>query len=193
MQSLKDRFDSAGFEVFDCRFSEKPQVKQSGQPPNWGGYRIEFKLIEKAKFNEHHGNLEVRRNSEVVGPLQQRTFTIDISKYEHCEGKQAVEVDQYTVYVYTLPMLAIEKLRAICQQMPEYEFGRHPAARARDFYDVHTIVTQGKINLATPENAALLQDIFAAKNVPVAYLDKIAVSGRLKTSQGWSNQNQPLF
>jgi predicted nucleotidyltransferase component of viral defense system len=38
VQSLKDRFDSAGFVVFDDRFLERPEVKREGQPPHWGGY-----------------------------------------------------------------------------------------------------------------------------------------------------------
>jgi predicted nucleotidyltransferase component of viral defense system len=174
VQSLKDRFDSAGFVVFDDRFSKRPEVERAEQPPHWGGYCVEFKLIEKAKFNEHGGNLEViRRNAEIVGSEQKRTFAIDISKYEFCEGKESAELDHYTVYVYPLPMIALEKLRAICQQMPEYTLRRHPTARARDFYDVHTIVTQGKVKLATPENAELLRQIFAAKDVPVALLNKI--------------------
>jgi predicted nucleotidyltransferase component of viral defense system len=186
VQSLKDRFDSAGFVVFDDRFLERPDVKREGQPPHWGGYHVEFKLIEKAKFNEYGGNPEViRRNAEVVGSEQKRTFMIDISKYEFCEGKEPAELDDYTVYVYPLPMMAFEKLRAICQQMPEYALRSYRTARARDFYDVHTIVTQGKVKLVTPGNAALLQQIFAAKDVPVAFLDKI-VEQREFHRQDWA-------
>jgi hypothetical protein len=183
--SLKDRFDSAGFVVFDERFIKKPDIELE-KHPRWGGYCVEFKVVEKSIFNAFQDSLEtLRKNSEVVGPSQQRIFTIDISKYEYCEGKQAVEVDQYTVYVYTLPMLALEKLRAICQQMPAYELRRYRTARARDFYDVHTIVTQGKVKLATPGNAELLQQIFAAKDVPVAFLDKI-VEQREFHRQDWA-------
>ena len=48
-----------------------------------------------------------------------------------------MELDDYTIYVYSPTMIAIEKLRAICQQMPEYALQRRPSARARDFYDIY--------------------------------------------------------
>jgi hypothetical protein len=77
------------------------------------------------------------------------------------------------VYVYSLEMIAIEKLRAICQQMPEYTLGTH-SARARDFYDIHRIVTNNNIDLTTAANLALVRSIFAAKGVPAALLNEIS-------------------
>jgi hypothetical protein len=89
------------------------------------------------------------------------------------QGKREVEIDDYTVYVYSAEMIAIEKLRAICQQMPEYTPNRNRRARARDFYDIHLIATKTKTDLASAENLELSRHIFEAKEVPVSLLDKI--------------------
>jgi Nucleotidyl transferase AbiEii toxin, Type IV TA system len=83
------------------------------------------------------------------------------------------EIDDYTIYVYSLEMIAVEKFRAICQQMSEYSLGTH-SPRARDFYDIHRIVTNNKFDLTTAANLALVRSIFAAKNVPLALLNEIS-------------------
>ena len=113
----------------------------------------------------------IRRNALVVGPEQLRCFTVDLSKYEFCGGKVEKELDNYTIYVYTPEMIAVEKLRAICQQMPAYQLNPHKRARARDFYDIHLLVTAENLDLANGENVALLNDIFRAKDVPVDLLN----------------------
>jgi hypothetical protein len=110
----------------------------------------------------------------VVGPEQQRKFSVDISKYEYCEGKVERELDHYTIYVYSPEMIAVEKLRAICQQMPEYTQGSHRAPRARDFYDIWRVVTAAGLNLSTPVNIELAKHIFAAKKVPLRLLAKVS-------------------
>ena len=98
---------------------------------------------------------------------------MDISKFEFCTVKQEYELDSFTVYAYTLPMMALEKLRAICQQMSDYAQRSHPRPRARDFYDIHTVVTAGALDLTSAENLELLKNIFEAKEVPVSFLSKI--------------------
>jgi len=70
-------------------------------------------------------------------------------------------------------MIAIEKLRAICQQMPDYPLRRHPTARARDFYDIHLIAATSGMDFSTPANLELTRQIFAAKEVPLEFLGRI--------------------
>lgn len=172
-RSLRDRFGSVGFMVFDEVFERRPITERKGNA-KWGGYIAEFKLIENAKFEEMRADLEaVRRNSLATGPLQKRTFRVELSKYEFCEGKAERELDDYTIYVYTPDMIAMEKLRAICQQLPEYEARANKTARARDFYDIHSLVTQAGVNLASNENLELTRNMFAAKDVPLELLAKI--------------------
>jgi hypothetical protein len=69
---------------------------------------------------EHHEKVtsdlsKMEMNALVVGPDQKRNFTVDFSKHEFT-GKQEVELENYTIYVYSPAMLAIEKIIAICQQ-----------------------------------------------------------------------------
>ena len=50
---------------------------------------ISFKLTERAKYEGLLGNIDaIRRDSLVIGPNQQRVFTIDLSKCEYVRGKQ---------------------------------------------------------------------------------------------------------
>jgi hypothetical protein len=70
-------------------------------------------------------------------------------------------------------MIAIEKLRAICQQMPEYEHRRNPRPRARDFYDIYSIVIERKIDITETENIELVKNIFAAKDVTLSLIGNI--------------------
>lgn len=178
-RGLRDRFDSAGYVVFDEKFEKRPSVMREGQSPRWGGYQVEFKIADRQTSEKYRDDLEkLRRNAALVGPDQKRTFRIDISKYEFCDPKEEAELEYYTIYVYTLPMLAIEKLRAICQQMPEYEHRRNPKPRARDFYDIYSVVTAGKIDLLLPENIELLRNIFAAKEVPLSLIGRIETTRR---------------
>jgi hypothetical protein len=110
---------------------------------------------------------------KVTSEEQERTFKIDISKYEYCEEKEEVELSDYTIYVYTLPMILIEKLRALCQQLPEYERkGGKP--RARDVFDIYSIVTKKSIDITTEDNQNLFRYIFQAKKVQLSLLSHLA-------------------
>ena len=172
--ALRDRFEAAGYVVFDDRFHERPSVPKPGRSVRIGGYQLEFKIIDRENYERLGGDLEqLRRNATLIGPEQKRRFKVDISKHEFCDAKEELELDSYTIYVYSLPMLAIEKLRAICQQMPEYDLRSNPCPRARDFYDIFCIVTERSIDLCEAENLDLVRAIFDAKFVPLDLLSRI--------------------
>ena len=174
-RAVKERFSSAGFVVFDESLEPKPQVLGPNQQARWGGYEFKFKLIEEAKYKALGGSLEtIRRNALVVGPEQQRKFSVDVSKFEYCGGKVERELDSYAIYVYSPEMIAVEKLRAICQQMPEYTLRSQASPRARDFYDIWRVITATSLNLTAPEIVELAKHIFAAKQVPLALLAKVS-------------------
>lgn len=173
-RALSDRFSTVGLVVFDEKFEPRPGHQAAGEHAWWGGYRLSFKLIEREKYAALHRDLDaIRRDSMEVGPEHLRVFTVEFSKFEYCGEKTQAELDDYTVYVYSPSMIAIEKVRAICQQMPEYELRRHPQPRARDFFDIHELVVNAGVHIASAENLKLTNTIFASKRVPVILIPKI--------------------
>ena len=174
-RALRNRFAEAHYTVFDEKIESRPPIEGVAVDPRWGGYEVSFKLIDTSTFESYASDPErIRREAVVIGPDNQRTFRVQISKYEYCAGKREVEFDKYAIFVYTPEMLAVEKLRAICQQMPEYAKRGHPAPRARDFYDIYTILASTGIRLNSPENLQLIVDIFGAKEVDPRLIARIA-------------------
>jgi Nucleotidyl transferase AbiEii toxin, Type IV TA system len=172
--ALERRFATVGLVVCDFAFSTRPSSPREGES-RWGGYVADFKLMDRARYKEVADNKEARgRESLEVGPGHQRKFTIELSKFEYTKGKLTREIDSFDIYVYAPEMIAIEKLRAICQQMPEYKLNRNPCARARDFFDIHLIATETGTKLSSAQNKDLLRHIFAAKEVPLDLLQLIA-------------------
>ena len=176
-RALKDTFHAEGFEVFDVSLVERPKKISENLARFWGGYQIDFKIIESRKYLMYRNSIDaVRRNAAVVGPNNKKKFQIDISKFEYCSRKEERELDGYTIYVYTPEMIVFEKLRAICQQMPEYEqHVKNPtrSARARDFFDIYTVFKFFRIDTESRENFELLQNIFNAKRVPLDLIGRI--------------------
>jgi hypothetical protein len=173
---LASRFTVVGFIPFDVKLVSKPLEQREDQQPWWGGYQLEFKLIEETRHRSFGSDRErLRREAFVVGPNQQRIFRADISKREYTIGKVRAEFDNYTIYVYSPAMIAIEKLRALCQQMEDYApTGKTKCPRARDFFDIFIIVTKTGLRLGSSENLDLIKIIFAAKEVPISLLGKLA-------------------
>ena len=102
-------------------------------------------------------------------------FRIELSKFEFCREKTEVDLDDYAVRVYTPEMLAIEKLRALCQQLPSYSDRAHKTARARDFYDIYVLVAEAGVRISA-DTLPLLKEVFAAKDVPVHLLGELSNS-----------------
>ncbi len=173
---LTQTFRPEGYVAFDVTLEPKPETISPEFEAFWGGYDLRFKLIPHTRYDELGGKLNaIRREAIPSRPRGRASFEVDISRHEYCAGKQTVEIDRFTVYVYTLPMLVCEKIRAICQQNPRYarSMRKHQAPRARDFFDVYEVANLFNINLLTEENCELLQNIFRAKRVPIELLLKI--------------------
>src|SRR5262245_48597530 len=74
-KALRDRFDTAGYVVFDEKFSKKPSRPSEGQSPRWGGYLAEFKITTKEYFEKHKGDLgHLQRSAQLIGAEQRRVF-----------------------------------------------------------------------------------------------------------------------
>lgn len=176
--SLEKTFAEEGLCIFDVSLSPKPLVISTEKKDFWGGYVLEFKVIESEKYDNMKNNLDsMRRNAIVVGRKNAKTFKVEISKYEYCKSKKEVDLEGYTIYVYTPIAIVYEKLRAICQQMEEYtqivQTNRRP--RARDFYDIYTILSNYRppIDIVDKDNLYILERIFAVKKVPLELIGKI--------------------
>ena len=175
-KALRDTFRPAAFQVFDVKLEERPPGLTADLEDFWGGYGVEFKLIEPDLYEELKENVEaLRRNALQLG--QGSKFSIDISKHEYTTGKTKFELDGFAVFVYTPEMIVCEKLRAICQQMPEYgpvvKRDRAGSPRARDFIDIQTLMNARKVDLTTKQNRELLARIFASKRVKLSLLRMI--------------------
>jgi hypothetical protein len=174
--ALRDTFRPEGYQVFDVRLEDQPRGLTDDVADFWGGYSAEFKLVELDRYKELKEDIEaLRRNALQLG--QGSRFMIDISKHEYTAGKSRQELDGFVIFVYTPEMIVCEKLRAICQQMPEYgpvvKRGRPGSARARDFIDIHSLMSARKVDLTAERNRELLMLVFAAKRVKLSLLRKV--------------------
>ncbi|NVO33113.1 nucleotidyl transferase AbiEii/AbiGii toxin family protein [Hymenobacter lapidiphilus] len=185
-QAISDRIEKTlvqtyaenGYVVLEYSFVLKPKTKPR-IADFWGGYLVEFKVVEQQVFDQPAANPNAqRRNFIPLRPNHSSKFQIEFSKFEYMgEGsKQPITVDGYTVYVYTPEMIVFEKVRAICQQLPQYAEiipSHTPRARARDFYDIHLIMESQGVSCRSAERIALLQHVFDAKRVPLSFLQQM--------------------
>ena len=67
-RGLKERFDAAGFVVFDEVFQPRPSKSRPGQSPRWGGYEVEFKIASREVYATHnHDLVSLRKYASVIG------------------------------------------------------------------------------------------------------------------------------
>jgi hypothetical protein len=174
--TLGQTFAEAGYEAFDIRIREVPSPLSDDMRSFWGGYRVEFKIIERERYEQLKHDLDaLRKQAASVGKRGSTKFSVQISKHEYCRPKQPRQLEGYTVYVYSPEMTVSEKLRAVCQQMPEYvaTVKSHPSARARDFVDIHTIAEHFTIDFRNEELQRIVREMFAAKRVPLNLIGDI--------------------
>jgi predicted nucleotidyltransferase component of viral defense system len=165
--ALRARVEPQGYVLFDGRFAPR------GSGQRWGGYTAEFKLISRERFDPFGGDLGRVRKASLASSTEvdaTRRFRIEISTFEYCAEKtKKVVEDGQACYVYTPQMIAAEKLRSLCQQMKGG--GRaHPAPRARDFYDLHALLTEGRVELSEGGTHEVVRAVFEAKEVPLEFL-----------------------
>ena len=177
-QSIENGFNEIGYLAFDLKMTPKPKENlPSVLASFWGGYAVEFKIISLTNANKLNRNIDnMRRQAINLG--EGTKFTIDISCHEYIEGKQKRYLEEHTVYVYSPEMIVCEKLRAICQQMPEYaeiiQRKGPERQRAKDFVDIETLIRGYQIDLTRPDLQEILRQIFEAKKVPLDFLAKIS-------------------
>ncbi len=176
-RSLESTFVEAGYVAFDIRMVDRPGTMPDELASFWGGYCVEFKLIQADRAAALKLDIDqMRRRAIMFG--EGARFTIDISRYEYVAEKQQAMLDGYTLYVYSPEMIVCEKLRAICQQLPDYGDIVHRASvggksRARDFVDIDTLLAKYPINLRADQTQRIIREMFRIKKVPLSYLGRV--------------------
>jgi predicted nucleotidyltransferase component of viral defense system len=182
---LNEEFMPEGLHVFDIEFIEKPKKNPI---EFWKGYQILFKIIDVDKFDPDNLNLS-RNLAYKIYDNNSTKFIVEISSFEYTATKKKVELDGVILFVYTPEMIIIEKIRALCQSMPEYSRIVPTAkvkGRARDLYDIWNLCQKFQINFDSMENKTMLVEIFQAKRVPVEFLD-LLVDNKDLQREDWTS------
>jgi hypothetical protein len=170
---LDEEFSSSPYRMLDFSFYPNPKLIKDKIR---SGYKIELKVVSQEVYVRMQEDVKrLRYYSYTID--SGKTFKVEISSYEFCDGCDYKKFDNYDVRVYTPQMIICEKLRAICQQTPQYKMHiqskRLSSARAKDFYDIHYLITHFNIDLNTNENRSILGSMFAKKKVPLTFLSLI--------------------
>ncbi|MDN6900676.1 nucleotidyl transferase AbiEii/AbiGii toxin family protein [Oenococcus sicerae] len=145
-QTIFKAFLAKGFQVLNYSFLEKPKYPDNNPGNNLlGGYTITFSIIEQssyARIPEQNQKIASRRAYPLEN--QQKKIKIDISKDEYVRDRETIQYQNYLIHIYSPLMVVYEKVRASCQQLPEY---KRPKIRARDLYDIYNLLTSRNQNL----------------------------------------------
>ena len=169
---LTTEFEKHRLVVFDIKFFEKPKQNKVKE---WKGYQLAFKVIDYENYDPDDLE-ENRKRAFQIQDNNSPKFTVDISSYEYTDNKKMIDVDGAVFFVYTPEMIVFEKLRALCQSIPEYKEIVPTASvrgRARDFFDIWKICQNFDIDFKSQENRIMLEHIFDAKRVPLTFLNLI--------------------
>ena len=176
-KALYKWFMPKGYVVFDVNLREEPRNLTAEFREFWGGYKVDFKIIDVETHQKLSGNdAKLRMHAARVVDEHGKKFPIEINKHEYVDEKVSEIVDELTVYAYSPEMLVAEKLRAICQQMPEYTsyLKNHGSPRGRDFLDIHTVAEYFKVDFGKAGFQRTLKKVFHAKRVNPSLLFKIS-------------------
>lgn len=177
-KQLNQSFEEIGYKVISLKFSDKPLKRKVITPPYWGGYQIEFSIISLDRF--HDLNEKQKSNINAYGESIEngkKKIKIDLSFEEYTKPRIETQLNDYTIYLYSPIMIVYEKIRASCQQLPEYKLGTEKA-RARDLYDIYTMLTHKKqIDLKNEvfneDNFYIIKKMFELKNVDFPLMLKL--------------------
>lgn len=168
--ALSNHFGKLDFEVFDTAFTKKPREGVETKPKFWAGWYFEFKLISTEFYSKA---LAFKQRAALIpdGTASSK-IEIEISEYEYCDSAESVELGGSIVTSYSTALLVLEKLRAICQQHPQYPYGRLKN-RARDYFDIYQLVKKYRSAELFEEMRRHLPQVFSAKDVSLGLLKGI--------------------
>jgi hypothetical protein len=193
-KSLDKRFLKYNLVTIDFKREKKPKNPHPDAPAFWTGWLVTFKLLDKS--NEGLTQEKMSRMAIIPDGIPSPKIVVELSEYEYCGDNEIMnlkidgEIEEAVVYCYSTEMLVIEKLRAICQQHPEYPHRRKPANRARDYYDIVNLIEKKirdkKYGEFKEKCSNLVQPIFEAKEVQEDLINKIFEKDFLEEMEkGW--------
>lgn len=179
--NIKRVFKVAGYKVINYKVLDKPK-NRSNIPHFWGGYKVTFAIIAIERYNElldegkdNLGTYAIVLNEET----QSKKIEIDMSLEEFIFNMEKDTVDGIKINIYTPLMIVYEKIRATCQQLPEYKLtGSSSSARARDLYDIYTLFTMSRKGIEyredvlNPDNFYILEEMFRIKEVDLELMTR---------------------
>ena len=174
--ALEQEFNEADLKVFDFAMTARPQQIRPEVREFWGGYAVEFKVLPTSSYNLYADASMRSRSAMAIGANGSTKFKVDISSYEYCDAADRHMIDGLELRVYSPKMIAYEKARAVCQQLPDYRavVGSHASRpRSRDFFDIYLLAQNYDIGVGDDESMQLLRLIFEAKRVPLSFLAKV--------------------
>ncbi len=161
--SVGASFRRKKLDIIDFEWNIKPKKIRENYPVWWGGWLCEFKLVS---FQQRGKSIEAkRRNALIPDGANSSKVTVEISKHEYCGKKRTKTIQGVKIFGYSRELLVLEKIRAICQQHPDYAY-RSSKNRARDFYDIYELtadIDDGFISACSSQ----IEKVFRAKEVPL--------------------------
>lgn len=185
-ESLTAGFAEVGYQVVNFTFNVRPRHKnkiiedyehQSKlQDVVWGGYHIRFGIMPQKRYitlkNDHVENIGAHADTTWGN---KKNIEIDLSKDEYTEPREETDLEGYTIYLYTPIMIVYEKIRASCQQLPQYKIGS-TKERARDLFDIYELLIHNDDlhdQMLSPDSIYILKEMFKLKDVDFSLLLQI--------------------
>jgi len=167
--SVGSQFRKFKYDIIDFTWKRKPKKRNADFPDWWGGWSCEFKLVSF----RHRGKdiITKRRNALSPEGANSTKILVEISEHEYCGKKRTKMIHGIKVLGYSRELLVLEKIRAICQQHPDYSF-RSSKNRARDFYDIYELTSKAGSEFAD-SCSHHIEKVFAAKEVPMSLLSAL--------------------
>lgn len=165
--TVNKHFQKFNYDTIDFKWERKPKTKNVNKPDWWGGWSCEFKLL---LYTHREKSLtEKRRNALIPEGANSSKIIVEISEHEYCGKKRTKSINGVKINGYSRELLVLEKIRAICQQHPDYQY-RLSKNRARDFYDIYELVTDADDEFAH-RCSVHIKKVFKAKDVPLELLN----------------------
>ena len=174
---LEQEFRKHNYDVIDFKHDRKPKERRD-RPEWWGGWNCEFKLCAA----EHRKLSDERRRKRALIPEGSNSSKIEIqiSEHEYCGTARSRTIKGVKINGYTRALLVTEKLRAICQQHPDYKY-RLKRNRVRDVVDIYHLTKDHQGDKFLKECKTELPKVFAAKQVDTAFLEALFDEGFVDT------------